>query len=256
MLHRNQLTKLADDHDVDAKTVERDYVLTHVMAGISRQDGRQDLVFKGGTALRLCFFDDYRYSADLDFSLVNGMTQERAVAVVAAAAADVATTVGFPHLTVAGDGSRIEYVGPLEGKSRNVKLDLADDELVISTKVVPLLQRYDDQPAASVTAYTLDEVAAEKLRCVMQRMQARDLFDLHQLFTERGLLIDEIWPDFEAKARHKGKEPERFAETFAKRLPSWKKVWDSEMEAHVPADVRPEFASVERRVKRILRSYL
>lgn len=256
MLHRNQLTKLADVHDVDAKTVERDYVLTHVMAGISRQDGQQDMVFKGGTALRLCFFDDYRYSADLDFSLINGTTKEQAIPVIAAGVADVAAAVGFPHLAVTGDGSRIEYVGPLGGKPRDVKLDLADDELVINTEVVPLLQRYDDQPNASVTAYTLDEVAAEKLRCVMQRMQARDLFDLHQLFTERGLLIEEVWPDFEAKARHKGKEPNRFAETFAKRLPSWKRVWDSEMETHVPADVRPEFGSVERRVKRILRPHL
>jgi hypothetical protein len=90
----------------------------------------------------------------------------------------------------------------------------------------------------------------------MQRMQARDLFDLHQLFTERGLLVEEIWPDFEAKARHKDKDPERFGENFAKRLPSWKRVWDSEMENHVPANERPEFETVERRVKKALRAYL
>jgi predicted nucleotidyltransferase component of viral defense system len=256
VLHRNQLTKLADNDEVDAKTVERDYVLTHVMAGISRQSGHQDMVFKGGTALRLCFFDDYRYSADLDFSLTNGMVKQQAIGVVAAAVADVAAAIGFPHLAVTDDGSPIEYVGPLEGKPRDVKLDLADDELVINAEVVPLLQRYDDQPSASVTAYSLEEVAAEKLRCVMQRMQARDLFDLHQLFIEQGLRVDEIWPDFEAKARHKHKDPDRFGESFARRLPSWKKVWDNEMETHVPADVRPEFASVERRVKKILRPYL
>lgn len=256
MLHRNQLTKLADNNEVDAKTVERDYVLTHVMAGISRQGGHQDMVFKGGTALRLCFFDDYRYSADLDFSLANGMTKQEAIAVVSAAAVDVAAAVGFPHLVVTDDGTRIEYVGPLDGKPRDVKLDLADDEIVIDAETVPLLRRYEDQPTASVTAYKLEEVAAEKLRCVMQRMQARDLFDLHQLFTERGLRVDEIWRDFEAKARHRGKDPDRFGESFARRLPSWKRVWENEMETHVPAGVRPEFAAVERRVKKILRAYL
>ena len=33
---------------------------------------KHGLVFKGGTALRLCYFEDYRYSADLDFSVVEG----------------------------------------------------------------------------------------------------------------------------------------------------------------------------------------
>lgn len=65
MVHRNRLTHLADDQEVDAQTVERDYVLTHVLVGISRQAGCERMVLKGGTALRACFFEDYRYSADL-----------------------------------------------------------------------------------------------------------------------------------------------------------------------------------------------
>lgn len=177
MVHRNRLTQLADDQGLDARTVERDYVLTHVLVGIARQAGCERMAFKGGTALRLCFFDGYRYSADLDFSLTGGMTKDQAVRLVSKATAAVAAEIGFAHLRVSDDSTRIEYVGPLGSKPREVKLDLADDELVIATSRVDVLPRYD-QPAASVVAYTLGEVAAEKLRCVMQRMQARDLFDL------------------------------------------------------------------------------
>jgi len=137
-----------------------------------------------------------------------------------------------------------------------VKLDLADDELVITTARVDVLQRYEDQPPASVLAYTLDEIAAEKLRCVMQRMQARDLFDVHELFVERGVDLEQVWPDFELKARHKQKDPARFAESFERRISSWKKVWDDEMETHVPLDVRPGFGHVERKVRRALRAHL
>jgi predicted nucleotidyltransferase component of viral defense system len=257
MISRNQFTRLADRDDVDAKTVERDYVLTHIVAGLARQPGHEHMAFKGGTALRLCFFEDYRYSADLDFSLLNRMSKQDALAVVARALEDVVEVQAFPHLALSNDGARVEYRGPLGGdRLRDVKLDIAEDELVINTASTALLTRYEDQPSASVVAYTLEEVAAEKLRCVMQRMQARDLFDLHQLFVERGLRVDEVWPDFEAKARHKGKDPDRFGESFTQRLASWKRVWEGEMETHVPAEVRPKFGAVERTVTRELRAWV
>lgn|GEM_PF-4156954 len=72
MIDRNQIIKQADDDGVPAATVERDYVLNHALAAIANCEQAQQIVFKGGTALRLCYFDDYRYSADLDFSLIGG----------------------------------------------------------------------------------------------------------------------------------------------------------------------------------------
>jgi hypothetical protein len=39
-------------------------------------------VFKGGTFLRMCCFEDYRYSADLDFSAVEGVSRGHAVELV------------------------------------------------------------------------------------------------------------------------------------------------------------------------------
>ena len=53
---------------VPAPTVERDDVLAHIIAALGALNDSHGLVFKGGTALRLCFIEDYRYSAHLDFS--------------------------------------------------------------------------------------------------------------------------------------------------------------------------------------------
>jgi predicted nucleotidyltransferase component of viral defense system len=69
VIPRSHFTRIADEQEVDAKTVERDYILTHTVAAIGAQSADHGLVFKGGTALRLCYFQDYRYSADVDFSL-------------------------------------------------------------------------------------------------------------------------------------------------------------------------------------------
>jgi predicted nucleotidyltransferase component of viral defense system len=78
VIHQNVIKRRADDDGLPAPAVERDYVLAHVLTAISERDHEQQLVFKGGTSLRLCHFENYRYSADLDFSLTGGVSAEDA----------------------------------------------------------------------------------------------------------------------------------------------------------------------------------
>ncbi len=71
--------------------MEQDYVLSWVLAGISKVEVLSEtLVFKGGTALKKCYFDDYRFSEDLDFSSAGGLPRgdalERAIRDACAAA--------------------------------------------------------------------------------------------------------------------------------------------------------------------------
>jgi predicted nucleotidyltransferase component of viral defense system len=49
--------------------LERDYCLAWLLAGIAESEIRAILGFKGGTALKRCYFGDYRFSEDLDFNL-------------------------------------------------------------------------------------------------------------------------------------------------------------------------------------------
>ena len=72
MITKAQITQRAERDGVPAQTVERDYVLAHIIAGFASLEENHGVVFKGGTALRLCHFENYRYSADLDFSMIEG----------------------------------------------------------------------------------------------------------------------------------------------------------------------------------------
>jgi len=73
MIAKGVITQRANDERLPAQTIERDYVLAHVCTDIGSV-GDPRLVFKGGTLLRLCYFADYRYSADLDFSAIDGLS--------------------------------------------------------------------------------------------------------------------------------------------------------------------------------------
>ena len=51
------------------EVLERDYLLSWMLAGIyAVPELGETLVFKGGTALKKCYFGDYRFSEDLDFT--------------------------------------------------------------------------------------------------------------------------------------------------------------------------------------------
>lgn len=142
------------------------------------------LVFKGGTALRLCHLGDFRYSADLDFSMVEG---DRAAAYATIEAAFAEVTGAVESLTLTDDEPRrIGYRAPL-GRQRHLKLDIAVDEVVLNVDTVGLLPRWPDLPKTGVRVYPPMEIAGEKLRCIMQRMQCRDLYDLWLLFEHAGV---------------------------------------------------------------------
>lgn len=109
MTSKAQITKIASSDGVDARVVERDYVLVHAVALISAHDEERTLVFKGGTSLRLLHFDEYRYSADLDYSVVKGDEGTARDLIRDAFARPWPDTIKELGL----DGAAIGYVGPL-----------------------------------------------------------------------------------------------------------------------------------------------
>lgn len=251
MSNRAQITRQAAADDVPAQTVERDYVLAHIVAGLASLDRETGLVFKGGTALRLCYFEDYRYSADLDFSVTAGTLAD-----AYGTLAEALTTVGgfISGLGLTDDSPpRISYIGPLNRK-RMLKLDIADDELVLNAETVSLLSHWSDLPSGlSLPVYSLAEIAGEKIRCVIQRAECRDMYDLWSLFTSGQVDIHEAADIFRHKASHRDIDPATLPEKYTGRLAQYRQRWQQELQHHIQGNI-PEFNGVERAVSRNLRT--
>jgi predicted nucleotidyltransferase component of viral defense system len=256
MLTRHAITQRADADGVDALVAERDYVLAHIISQLHRavpSDGGH-LVFKGGTALRFVHMRNYRYSADLDFSVVNG-APEPGIASLEEVLAAAKEHAGFPQLELVGDKKPlISFVGPLgASRPRQIKLDVSADELVESVDQGTVQAIWPDLPVpVAFSVYPIDEISAEKLRCIIQRVQCRDLYDLWRMTEEKGVVLDEVLPLFERKARSKGLDPASFRDRFEDRIDRYKRRWSIEMSEHV-ADP-PRFDDVVRAVRRQLRS--
>lgn len=209
MITPHLITRRADHDGVDAHVAERDYVLAHIVAQLAkaRMPGEGRLDFKGGTALRFVHVRDYRYSADLDFTVLDGTADDGAAALSGAVAA-AREYAGFPTLEVQVRRPglpRLAFVGPLGGKVRTVKLDLAVVEHVDSVEQGTIhAGLWGDLPESGpFDVYPPEEITAEKLRCVIQRVQCRDLYDLMRLTEDLKVDLGEIRGLFESKSRIK-----------------------------------------------------
>lgn len=71
MIDKREILAAAEQTSLTPHVVEKDYVLGWMLAGIyQHEDLAENWIFKGGTCLKKCFFETYRFSEDLDFTLL------------------------------------------------------------------------------------------------------------------------------------------------------------------------------------------
>lgn len=239
-------------HDV----VEKDYVLGWLLWGIGHDPVLSEAwVFKGGTCLKKCYIETYRFSEDVDFTVVPGGPVEPAD--VEPLLAGVLQRVGdesgidfgvrAPLLRsrkIAGTAEgRVYYRGPLAAPSAaSVKLDLSASEVVArSTVGRPIAHPFEPEllPApAGVLCYGFEEVFAEKLRAMGERSRPRDLYDIVNLYRRDDLRLrrDEVRAILEEKCAHKGIPVPSFAaiETSG-RVPELESEWENMLAHQLPA---------------------
>jgi predicted nucleotidyltransferase component of viral defense system len=166
------------------------------------------VAFKGGTSLKKCFFETFRFSEDLDYTL-NDNTQlntdfllDTFYTIVDSLNENVGIEF-FPDrfkfkIIDKGNGNfsaqgKIHYNGPLNRKQgvATVKLDLTTDEIVVIDTVSRKVEHpYSDEPEQGIHAncYAFEEVVAEKIRALAQRIRPRDLYDVVHFFRNREMI--------------------------------------------------------------------
>jgi len=204
VIDKREVIDAATALGLNPHVVEKDYVLGWVLWGIYRHDAlSESWIFKGGTCLKKCFFETYRFSEDLDFTLTNPAHLDEAY--LKGIFAEIGeriyeeTGVEFPpdfqqfevYENPRGEKSclgRISYQGPVSPRGKSmprIKLDLtADERLVLPPIEASVFHPYSDAPAEGIVArsYAYEEAFAEKVRALAERARPRDLYDVVNLF--------------------------------------------------------------------------
>lgn len=209
MISPNIITEISKREEIGWAIVEKDYFLTLLLDAISHEPFlTANLVFKGGTALRKVYFKGYRYSEDLDFTLRGKLAGPAISAALESAFgylkyeynADfrIKDFNSKPHFT----DVKLQFVG-LKGNKNTITLDLTADEVIVDeTKERPILNQFYAKKFA-VQAYSLEEIAAEKLRSLIQRTRVRDYYDLWFLLNHNEIATNKLKKIFLQKLAHK-----------------------------------------------------
>ena len=241
MIKPAEIQKFARDVYVSDTQIEKDYLLTWVLFGISKHERlSRSLVFKGGTVLKKVYFDNYRYSEDLDFTLLDEkLTNEEIFGdfkeifgfVKEEANIDLAHKEDNEHES-GSINFYISYTGPLGGKGLNkeLKVDITRKEVLEFEPVInPVFIHYSDLGDFKILCYPLEEVLIEKMCALMGRTQPRDLYDLWYLLEHEKMDILHNWPEFERKAKNKGHTPSAFTEKVKSKLAGFKSRWEGSL---------------------------
>jgi len=195
MIPKAELHRFASVEGIRYDQVEKDYVIVWILYGLSQQDfSPEGWFFKGGTCLRHCYYPEYRFSEDIDFSCQPDVSDLNTAQILLNQIGTwIRDNSGIfiaikTALTIPGDFQveiPVEYgMGGLRRqKLPSVKIHLTFDEPILTDAVIrPIRPRYSDHSGFEMTCYSKEEIIAEKMRALLQQQmkwpRPRDLYDL------------------------------------------------------------------------------
>jgi len=266
MIRTAEVSKMAHQLGLGDKTIEKDYVLTWILNAISASPLNEILVFKGGTALKKIYIPDYRFSEDLDFTLLAPQyTNSELLAMIESLfpwlAQNVNLNLAVKNVEKHKTGNLTIYIyfsGPLQAQltNRSLKIDISRDEvLVFPINNKPILSPYSDCLGSKsvLKVYALEEILAEKLRSLLSRSEPRDLFDIHYLLTNRMVDIEQMVFSIESKFDAKGLTLSDLRTVLTRKRAVFKRYWQKRLTGQMPEI--PELRKVIREMNRFLAKY-
>lgn len=253
---------------IPESVLERDYCLSWFLAGLSRSSIRDLLIFKGGTAIKKCYFANYRFSEDLDFTLAEATPFETIRTQLEAVYGEVRRSSGIIIRFSREDRKKhqnsytfyLAYEGPLPGThTKEVKVDITIDErMVVPVQDRKLLKGYDeytDLPEnEKLRVYALDEILVEKVAALTDfaRNEPRDLYDAWYLISTEKMDLSLLVPEITSKLEFRGRTIDGMGDVFIKKETRLKKLWQARL-AHQMVSL-PHFEEVYRYVRRSFRA--
>lgn len=208
MILKKEIESIAEAQNVLKSTIDKDWVLGHFIDGIySIPELKEVLIFKGGTCLRKCYFPNYRFSEDLDFTSTDAtfeLTEKMLNQVVQVITNNTEIALHIEELKplkhndkLTGYKAIIKFWGadhprnqapPLpERWTTSIKIEIILYELMVfPTETTQVHHPYSDQLSQNpleIPCYAIEEVLSEKFRALIQRSYTapRDFYDIWYL---------------------------------------------------------------------------
>ncbi len=233
MIPEVEFKENARSFNVPISTIERDYAQNWLLAYLPK------MAFKGGTGIRKAYIDNYRFSDDLDFTLLEKTDFKDLTNKIKEAIQNVKNASGISFLDdIKSEEVKNGFVINVyfrilrsTGNPLKIKMDITKKENEIIIK--PTLKKninhlYSDKINGQINVYTLEEMFAEKVRSLFERTRPRDLYDVWYL--NKKMKFDKIL--FQKKCKHKKVEPN--IDELVTRKTNYEKTWKGSLQHQLP----------------------
>src|SRR4030042_2087755 len=174
MIPETEIKAFARSYEVPTSTIEREYTQNWILAYLPQ------MALKGGTGLQKCYFKNYRFSDDLDFTLLKQVNLENMRNQIIDTIDKVKNETGINFSQqikteeVENGYLFVIYFRILRktGDPLKIKLDIAKKEnerIITPVQQKTILQMYSDGFDIQTTVYSLEEMFSEKTRTLFER---------------------------------------------------------------------------------------
>ncbi len=138
-MDENEVRRIAGRENVPVGILEKDYVLSVMLFHLKDVGILDNLVFKGGTAIKKIYYPEARFSEDLDFNYYDIDREDIFKKVKTNLEHDIPDPdvefAGTKDLNYSDSGLtfRVGYIGPLVHKN-SIKLDFSGRETLLEPK--------------------------------------------------------------------------------------------------------------------------
>jgi len=256
LISQNRLRASARENKVTVGLMEKDYVNSWILYAIYNSPLKNQLSFKGGTALSKIYFPKiWRFSEDLDLTANKKMSEEWFVNEFESALSNASKKSGIDfdirstHFQSGYAQIKVQYKAVL--KRRNTtKIDITQDE-VLTYGLEERTHSSEDVPEFNIIVYSLDEIIVEKVRSLFERKRARDFFDVYKIL-EMGDVedLEKFVKNLRKKMRHK--DMDLVLDLSESKVEDIKTYWNMDLDRFVSTAEKPEFSKALRKVKTFL----
>lgn len=212
MIGKEEIQEKGREFGIHLANVQRDYVFGWILSALYSETALRDvLVLKGGNCFRKAYFPNTRFSNDLDFSTESAvdeglaLTEFNRACEVVQRRAGVAFDVSRNEIRVQGrldEKRRVfdlrvyfkDFYGNADHITIRLSIDITEfDKIYLPTQQRRIIHPYSDVANCSteIRCLKLEEMIANKLKCLLQRRHVPDVYDLvYSTFINRDLAVD------------------------------------------------------------------
>lgn len=250
MIEKGELERIARMGNLAPYQQEKHYIQNVALWSIANESANE-LVFKGGTALWF-FYGLNRFSEDLDFTAIKEVGYESLMKAVEEQFGFRNIRASFKKIeSTRGFSFRIGAEGPLFEEEKHrcfIRVEISErSDLLLEPELKTYVSPYDELPPLSIRVMDPTEMLAEKVRAILMRDKARDIYDLWFLLrkdvkVDRALIGKKLGNPFQHDA-------------LLGKIDRTRKEWETGLGWMVFGQV-PPFAQVRKEISEIMGSRL